>query len=152
MPGDDCDPDRGLCARRLGPFSPDGRPADEAKLSSGTCSRLRALLSGEVPGLECLASRAACPREVEDAAVAVNVLSHEAWHLAGEREEAIAQCYAIQTNEDTAIRLGAGPQEAKAIADFVVRHIQPALPSEYRTTACHDGGPLDLHPGRTAWP
>ena len=88
----------------------------------------------------------------KDAAVAVNVLSHEAWHLAGERNESVAQCYALQSNEDTAIRLGATAAEARAIADFVVRRVQPVLPPEYKTTECRDGGPLDLDPARTGWP
>ena len=133
-------------------FTSDGRPTDEAKLSSRTCSRLRALLSGEVAGLDCLTSGTTCAQAVEDVAVAVNVLSHEAWHLAGERDESVAQCYALQSNEDTAIRLGATPAEARAIADFVVRRVQPALPPEYKTHACHDGGPLDRDPARTGWP
>jgi len=133
-------------------FTPDGRPTDEATLSSRTCSRLRALLNGQVAGLDCLTSGTICPKAVEDAAVAVNVLSHEAWHLAGQRDESVAQCYALQSNEDTAIRLGASPAEARAIADFVVRRVQPVLPPEYKTTACRDGGPLDLAPARTGWP
>jgi hypothetical protein len=133
-------------------FSPDGSPRDEAKLSSRTCSRLRALLDGGVAGLDCLASGAVCPKPVEDVAVAVNVLSHEAWHLAGVRDESVAQCYALQSNEDTAIRLGATPAEARSIAEFVVRRVQPVLPPEYKTHACRDGGPLDLDPARAGWP
>jgi hypothetical protein len=133
-------------------FNPDGTPTNEAKLSSRTCSRLRALLNGGAPGLDCLVSGNVCPKAVEDMAVAVNVLSHEAWHLAGERYESVAQCYALQSNEDTAIRLGATPAEARAIAAFVVRSVQPVLPPEYKTHACRDGGPLDLHPARTGWP
>ena len=133
-------------------FNADGTPADEAQLSSRTCSRLRTLLNGGAPGLDCLVAGGACPKAVEDVAVAVNVLSHEAWHLAGERDESAAQCYALQSNEDTAIRLGATPAEARAIADFVVRRVQPVLPPEYKTHACRDGGALDLEPGRTGWP
>lgn len=133
-------------------FGPDGTPADEAKLSGATCARLRSFLAGDVPGLECLAVEAHCSEEAERAAVAVNVLSHEAWHLRGVRNEAAAQCYALQTNADTALQLGASPDEAAAIASWVDRRVQPALPSEYRTSECRDGGPLDLQPERTAWP
>jgi hypothetical protein len=133
-------------------FGPDGTPADEAKLSGATCTRLRSFLAGDVPGLECLAVEAHCSEEAERAAVAVNVLSHEAWHLRGVRNEAAAQCYALQTNTDTALQLGASPDEAAAIASWVDRRVQPALPSEYRTSECRDGGPLDLQPERTAWP
>jgi hypothetical protein len=133
-------------------FGPDNTPADEAKLSGATCARLRSFLAGDVPGLECLAVEADCSEEAERAAVAVNVLSHEAWHLRGVRNEAAAQCYALQTNADTALQLGASPDEAAAIASWVDRRVQPALPSEYRTSECRDGGPLDLQPERTAWP
>ena len=132
-------------------FDADGRPADETKLSNDTCARLRALMHGKTE-LDCLRVAPHCSREVEQTAIAVNVLSHEAWHLAGVREEAIAQCYALQTNAATAVRLGATPDDAEAVASFVLRDVQPALPSDYQSSDCHDGGPLDLHPDRGNWP
>lgn len=133
-------------------FSREGVPADETRLSGGTCERLADLLHGNVSGLECLATESACPGQLEDVAVAVNVLSHEAWHLAGVRDEAAAQCYALQTNTDTALRLGASRDEALAVSRFVYRRVQPALPADYRTPVCRDGGPLDLRPGDPGWP
>jgi hypothetical protein len=133
-------------------FDAGGHPADVAKLSNGTCGHLRGLMHGQAAELDCLRAAPHCPREVEEAAIAVNVLSHEAWHLAGVREEAIAQCYALQTNAATAVRLGATPEDAEALASFVVRDVQPALPSDYRSSDCHDGGPLDLRPDRGNWP
>jgi hypothetical protein len=133
-------------------FTADGHPTSEAKLSSGTCARLRGLMHGKAGDLDCLRVAPHCPGDVEEAAIAVNVLSHEAWHLAGVREEAIAQCYALQTNAATAVRLGATPEDAEAVATFVLRDVQPALPSDYRSADCHDGGPLDLHPDRGNWP
>ena len=66
-------PDGGLGLDGSVAFTPDGRPTDEAELSSGTCSRLRAFLSGEIAGLDCLASGATCSKAVEDAAVAVEI-------------------------------------------------------------------------------
>lgn len=133
-------------------FSSEGRPADEARLSSDTCRTLRRLLHGEVSGLACLAGGGPCPAEVREAAIAVNVLSHEAWHLAGVRDEAVTQCYALQTNAETAVRLGAGRKDAQAIASYIVREVQPVLPADYRSSDCYDGGPLDLHPQRPSWP
>lgn len=133
-------------------FRADGRPADEAKLSSATCERLRRFLADDVAGLDCLALAAHCPEAAENAAVAVNVLSHEAWHLRGVRDEAATQCYALQTNAETALRLGASADEARAIAAFVHRRVQPALPADYQTADCRNGGPLDLHHDRTTWP
>ena len=89
---------------------------------------------------------------MREAAIAVNVLSHESWHLAGVRDEAAAQCYALQTNADTAMRLGAGPDDARAIAAFIQREVQPVLPADYRSSDCFEGGPLDLRPDRLYWP
>jgi hypothetical protein len=133
-------------------FSADGKPADEARLSDGTCHKLRRFLHGGVPGLGCLSSHEACPLEIRELAIAVNVLSHESWHLAGVRDEAQAQCYALQTNAATAQRLGASAGDAQAVAGFILREVQPALPADYRTRDCFDGGPLDLDPARPAWP
>jgi hypothetical protein len=134
-------------------FTPDGKPANEAKLSGETCRTLRRFLHGGVAGLSCLAKPGgACPAEVEEAAIAVNVLSHEAWHLAGVRDEAATQCYALQTNAGTAARLGASREDAGAIAAYIVREVQPVLPADYRSSECYEGGPLDLRPGRSSWP
>ncbi len=133
-------------------FTPDGKPAGEAKLSGETCKTLRRFLHGGVAGLGCLRNPGECPIEVKEAAIAVNVLSHEAWHLAGVRDEAATQCYALQSNADTAARLGASREDAAAIAAFIVREVQPALPADYRTRECFDGGPLDLRPERASWP
>lgn len=133
-------------------FSPDGKPADEAKLSSDTCATLRGFLHGEVSGLGCLSRHGECSLDAREAAIAVNVLSHESWHLAGVRDEAATQCYALQTNADTALRLGASPEDARAIATFILREVQPALPADYRSRDCFDDGPLDLEPERPGWP
>lgn len=133
-------------------FNAEGTPADEAQLSGDTCARLRGFLHGGVGGLACLGRQRSCPLDVREAAIAVNVLSHEAWHLAGVRDEAVAQCYALQSNADTALRLGAGRDDSQAIATYVVREVQPVLPADYRSSDCFDGGPLDLHPDRQSWP
>jgi hypothetical protein len=133
-------------------FSSEGKPADEAKLSADTCKTLRRFLHGGVSGLRCLSRHGACPLEIREAAIAVNVLSHESWHLAGIRDEAATQCYALQSNADTAVRLGANEDDARSIAGFILREVQPALPADYRSRDCYDGGPLDLHPDRRSWP
>jgi hypothetical protein len=133
-------------------FSADGKPADEAKLSGQTCKTLRRFLHGSVPGLGCLTRHGGCTLEAKEAAIAVNVLSHEAWHLAGVQDEAAAQCYALQTNADTAMRLGAKRDDARAVAVYILREVQPALPADYRARECFNGGPLDLRPRRDSWP
>ena len=120
----------GTVALRL----PTGRPADETKLSNDTCARLRALPARQDASSTACARRRTARARCEQTAIAVNVLSHEAWHLAGVREEAIAQCYALQTNATRRVRLGATPDDAEAVASFVLRDVQPALPSDYQSS------------------
>jgi hypothetical protein len=99
-----------------------------------------------------LGARTRCPREIEQTAVAVNVLTHESYHLAGHRSERTTQCYAMQRNAEAARVLGATPEQASAVARFVWEHVYPALPHEYRTSDCRDGGPFDLRPANPSWP
>jgi hypothetical protein len=136
------------------PFSADGRPADYTDLSGTTCSRLAEFGDRARSGqLDCLALQdARCAREVEQAAIAVNVLTHEAYHLAGHRSESAVQCYAMQRNAETARLLGASPEQAAGVARFVLEHVYPALPPDYRTSDCRDGGPYDLRPENSVWP
>jgi hypothetical protein len=68
------------------------------------------------------------------------------------QDEAAAQCYALQTNADTAMRLGAKRDDARAIAVYILREVQPALPADYRARECFNGGPFDLRPRRDSWP
>jgi hypothetical protein len=133
-------------------FSADGRPADYADLSGPTCTHL-ASFDERAAGtdFDCLQD-VRCPREVEQTAVAVNVLTHEAYHLAGERSESVVQCHAMQRNAEAARQLGAGPEQAQAIARFVYEHVYPSLPQEYRTSDCQDGGPYDLRPASPVFP
>jgi hypothetical protein len=134
-------------------FSADGRPADYADLSGPTCSYLREFDDrAEGNELDCLDRDVRCPRDIEQTAVAVNVLTHESYHLAGHRNESAVQCYAMQRNAEAARMLGATAEQANAVASFVYEHVYPALPQEYRTAHCHDGGPYDLRPSSPLWP
>jgi hypothetical protein len=134
-------------------FSVDGRPADYADLSGATCSYLAEFDDRAAKGeLDCLAGDTRCPREIEQTAVAVNVLTHESYHLAGYRSEAPVQCYAMQRNAEAARMLGATAEQASALARFVYEHVYPALPQDYRSSDCHDRGPYDLRPSSSVWP
>lgn len=134
-------------------FSADGRPADSADLSGATCSYLHEFDERAARSeLDCLVREVRCARDVEQTAVAVNVLTHESYHLAGHRNESAVQCYAMQRNAEAARLLGANAQQANALARFVYEHVYPALPQEYRSAACHDGGPYDLRPSSPVWP
>jgi hypothetical protein len=100
----------------------------------------------------CVRSGTACPLDTLKTLWALHTLAHEAWHLAGEESEAVAECHALQTTAFVAERLGASPAEAEASARAVLYQMYPQMPSEYRTDDCRDGGPLDLHPGSNVWP
>jgi hypothetical protein len=134
-------------------FDASGRPSDTAELARGVCSSLhRFEHDAGGPAFACVLGGVPCPRDVTRSVWAVHTLAHEAWHLAGERDEGVTECRALQTTEWTALRLGATPVEAQALAVYVLRHLYPGLPAEYRPPACRDGGALDLRPETPAWP
>ena len=102
--------------------------------------------------LACVLRGEACPRDVLRSVWAVHTLAHEAWHLAGVRDEGVTECRALQTTAWTAVRLGATPAEARALAVYVLAHMVGSMPAEYRSPLCVDGGPLDLRPETPVWP
>ncbi len=75
--------------------------------------------------------------------VAVHVLSHEAMHLRGETDEAVAECQAVQRDALTARMLGATERQAAGLARVYWQIVYPDLPDGYRTGDCHRGGSLD---------
>lgn len=134
-------------------FDTDGRPADTAELKRGVCTSLRSFAEDVAdPEFGCVALDRRCPRPVLRSMWAVHTLAHEAWHLAGEQNEAVAECYALQTTAWASERLGASPVEGQAIARYVAAHMYPDMPAAYRSADCRDGGPLDLRPESAVWP
>ncbi len=135
-------------------FDAQGRPAREARLRTFSCSELDALAEGRrAQALACAEhAGAACGTAAADLALAVDVLAHEAWHLAGERDEAVTECRAVQTLASTAQRLGATAEQGRALARIHLATGYERLPRRYRSPACRDGGALDLRPEDPAWP
>jgi hypothetical protein len=135
-------------------FDENGRPADETRLRAFTCAELDALAEGRRDEQLACAERDgdACGPEVEDLALAVDVLAHESWHLAGVLDEAVAECRAVQTIALTAQRLGATVAQGDALARVHLRAGYQRLPERYRSGACAAGGALDLRPDDPAWP
>ena len=118
-------------------FDASGEPADVTDLKRHVCKRLSAF-----------------PDVADDDIIvrAMNTLAHESWHLAGVRNEATAECYAVQTIEFTAKRLGADPPRARQLAlAFVVTQYE-RMPSSYQSEECRDGGELDLRRDSPVWP
>jgi hypothetical protein len=124
-------------------FSEDGRPDGPAMLTYETCQRLSAYLRS---------SPADHGRPSLEQVVAVHVLSHEAWHLAGVTSESTAECRALQSDAAVAQQLGASPAQARGLARTYLTDVYPRMPSEYLSRECRDGGRLDQTPDDGAWP
>ncbi|HEY7003274.1 MAG TPA: hypothetical protein VH281_03245 [Gaiellaceae bacterium] len=122
-------------------FDEEGRPADFTELDEETCSTLNRFAEGKTG-----------PQDEEEVARALHVLAHESSHLAGIRDEAVADCYGLQRTAVVAEDLGAGPAEAEELARVAAAERAVTAPPEYRSTECHDGGALDLDPGSPVWP
>jgi len=145
------------------PF-PAGRAPDHTYLTRKVCralKRFRTASSHTEP--DCLLAvdwsrwspetdfQGPCPAHAWTAAEAINTLTHESMHLRGFVNEAQTQCYAIQLDAWTVIRLGGTPAQGAAVARFVLA-VQPALATEYQSSDCRSGGSLDLHPETPAFP
>jgi len=116
---------------------PQGRAPDHMFLTRKTCRELKRFRAGH--------------RHTVAADEAINTLTHESFHLRGFTDEAQTQCYAIQTDAWTAVRLGGTTAEGAAVASFILA-VQPTLSTEYQSSECRAGGTLDLHPETVAFP
>lgn len=108
----------------------DGSPASETVIKADVCRTLGRYLKD--PGN---------PSDAE--VVAVHIVTHEAMHLAGLRNEAAAECAAVQRDAETARLLGAGEAEAAALASRYWTDVYPRMPDAYRSGQCGPGGSLD---------
>ena len=114
-------------------FDLEGRPDDFAELTSGVCSTLHAYARHAASG-------------DFDVAWSMNALAHESYHLAGVRNEAVTECYALQGVPFVARSLGATADQAEALFWITAGRVRDAMPREYWTRDCYEGGPLDLRP------
>lgn len=87
----------------------------------------------------------------KDAIRSVHVLAHEAMHMAGERNEARAECFAIQRNSAMAVLLGATPDQARALSTRYREEIHQTLPSEYQSPECGPGKEWDENLVTSPW-
>jgi hypothetical protein len=135
-------------------FSADGRPADETKLRKLSCAELDALAEGgRARELACTErARILCGGRGSELAMAVDVLSHESWHMHGVRDEAETECRSLQTMAFTAQRLGASEPQGRALALGQYRETYPQMGESYRSATCRDGGQGDLRPHDARFP
>lgn len=86
-----------------------------------------------------------------DDVIAVHVLTHESMHMRGETNEAVAECEAVQRDQQTASLLGATEAQARALAVTYWRTVYPFMPDDYRTTDCAPGHQLDEGLATAPW-
>jgi hypothetical protein len=117
-------------------FDAEGRPSDEARLRIFTCTELDALAEGRRAEALACGSGPAC----DDLALAVDVLAHESFHLAGFIDEAETECHAIHTLAWTAQQLGATAEQGRALTQRYLETGYLQLPARYQSTTCVGGG------------
>jgi hypothetical protein len=132
-------------------FDRHGNPGDKATLSASTCRGLERVWRGDQRTFACLIG-GGCDEDTRRAVFGIVTLAHEAWHLRGIVDESQTQCYAIQTVEQVALRLGVDAREARVIALRVAADDAAAPRGEYHSTECRPGGAYDLNPGTHDWP
>ena len=119
---------------------PDGRPERRTTIGRETCGALTDYLSSDHV------------RPSEDEVQAVHVLSHESRHMAGELDEARAECQAMQRDARAARLLGADPSQARRLARYYWMVLYPAMPAGYVNRAdCAPGGAWDEHLPDAPW-
>ena len=93
-----------------------------------------------------------CDQQTVRAVYGIVTLAHESWHLRGIIDEGRTQCYAVQTTEGVALRLGVAPEAARLIALRVAAEDAASPAGEYHSPECRPGGEYDLHPETPDWP
>lgn len=88
----------------------------------------------------------------EGQTIAVHVVTHEAMHINGVREEAVAECIAVQINHFVAEKLGATPAQARELQRRYYLLYYPRQRDYYISYECREGGDLDIYPDRTEFP
>jgi len=134
-------------------FDASGHPADVADIKRKVCQRLQDFPKVRTSAkFACLDTPSRCDASVVNEAIALDVLAHESWHLEGNQNEAVTECYAEQTVGFVATKLGSDDVQARGLARLVHLLVCPQMPDEYRSGECRDGGALDLRPASPAWP
>jgi hypothetical protein len=122
------------------PFNADGSPTDTGRIERDACNDLR----------DYLRSSKASP--TLNQIIAVQVLTHESYHLSGISDEATTECTALQHLDEVAVWLGASPQQARSLAERYYAEVYPRMPGTYQSSECVDGGKWDVAPSDPTWP
>jgi hypothetical protein len=120
-------------------YGADGVPEHATLIKRDQCSDLRSYLGSD--------KDSPSPEQV----VAVHILSHEARHMAGITDEAVAECGAMQRDARTAQLLGADPTQAQRLARMYWLTVYPRMGDDYRSPLCQQGGALDERLPAAPW-
>jgi hypothetical protein len=107
-------------------FDAAGQPADQTKLQKTSCAELDALAEGRrAKELECTARAGIlCGRRGTEVAMAVDVVTHEAFHMSGIRDEAATECASLsRMGDDRAAARGDAGAGRRARARAVRRDL-----------------------------
>ena len=132
-----------------------GRPVDYTILAPSTCTALATFATHpEQFDPSTCPNGAGCPY-AEQAAMALQVVSHEAYHLWGAFEEAKAECYGLQSIFYVADQLGASLEQGKELGRLywtTLYRVHGTKWPKYWSPDCRNGGRLDLRPNDARWP
>jgi hypothetical protein len=126
------------------------QPAEFARIRPDVCTALLRFIRSPRAAYACVDSRT-CDVAVAVSARALTVLAHESVHLRVVKNEAVTQCYAMQSVAQVARAFGASAEDGRALAALEYADDYPHMPPAYRSPDCHPGGSLDLTPGTSWW-
>lgn len=112
-------------------YGPDGVPEHETLIKRTQCRALASYLRSDREDPD------------PDQVVAVHILSHEARHMAGTKDEAQAECEAMQRDAWAARLLGATDEQAHRLARAYWLVVYPTMNDAYSSPECRPGGVLD---------
>ena len=84
--------------------------------------------------------------------IAVHIVAHETMHINGITSEAVAECQAVQLNNQVAEALGATPAQARELQRRYYADVYPRQRGAYFSSECVEGGELDISPDLTEFP
>jgi hypothetical protein len=119
-------------------FDAAGRPASETRLRTTSCAELDALAEGRRTKELACTERAGilCGRRGSELAMAVDVVTHESFHMRGIRDESATECASLQRMAVTAQRLGATATQGAALARGQFDEAYPRMGEAYRSGGC----------------
>ena len=130
-----------------------GHPRRQRPLRRGRPHRAHPARRGRAEQLACAGRSTSCGEDVQRLAWAVGTLAHEAFHLRGIVDEALTECYAMQSLARTAEALGATPGQARGMAVLHWETSPGQKGDRYQVPpGCADGGEHDIRKADPVWP